>query len=37
MVFVPDMGEEVWGSPACSFLTVLVEHSLYQGIIHESR
>jgi hypothetical protein len=37
MVFVPDMGKEVWRSPACSFLTMLVEHSLYQDIIYESR
>ncbi len=37
MVFVPDMGKEVWGRPACSFFTVLVEHSLYQDTIHEIR
>jgi hypothetical protein len=37
MVLVPDVEKEVWGGPARSFLTVLVEHSFYQDFIHESR
>ena len=37
MVLVPDVEKELSGIPACSFLTILVEHSFYQDFIHESR